>query len=180
MSSYRHPPFEYVLTDAELAKLGEMSLTWAHTEHLIGNCLKKLLAMSDEQASAMVFPLSLEQRIQRLVTLSETESITEIAKAAIWELKAILPAIQMVRNNVVHGVLIRDVNEGNLFHLRSKDRTLTQKNIFEAEEITNFFGEIALTLRYALGVEGSDWRRPLPDRPEIPEFLRNHIPTQKK
>jgi hypothetical protein len=55
-------PFEYSLTDDELRKLGEMLMTWSHTEHTIGNCLKALLKFDDDEAIALVFPLSLDQR----------------------------------------------------------------------------------------------------------------------
>ena len=55
-------PFEYTLTDDELSKLGEMLMTWSHTEHTIGNCLKALLKFDDDEAIALVFPLSLDQR----------------------------------------------------------------------------------------------------------------------
>jgi hypothetical protein len=60
-------PFEYDLTESELAKLGTLSLTWSHTEHMIGNCLKMVLNLSDDDAILMVFPLSLEHRLQRQV-----------------------------------------------------------------------------------------------------------------
>jgi hypothetical protein len=39
-------PFRYEanLTSADFEKLGRLSLRWSHTEHVIANCLKVMLA----------------------------------------------------------------------------------------------------------------------------------------
>ena len=53
-SPYR---FEPTFTDAEYAKLGVLALRWSHIEHILGNCLKVLLRLTDEEAIVIVFPM---------------------------------------------------------------------------------------------------------------------------
>lgn len=177
------PPFEYALSGAELQKLGTLSLTWAQTDDLIGQSLRRALGFGGDEATVMVYPLSQEQRIQRLKKLVELkpQAFNDDAKCALQELSDINPVIQLVRNNVVHAVVISDKNEGALFHLRSKDRTLTKTQVFELEELTNYACHVALSLRFALGDVNTDpWHKPLPDRPQIPDQLRHLVPNRKK
>jgi hypothetical protein len=92
-----------------------------------------------------------------------------------------MKGIQFVRNNVIHAIVLDDLDEGHVFHLRSKRRSLTKAEIFSAEELTNYAAHAAISLRYALGLKDVPGaRRPLPDRPDIPKFLRELIPTRKK
>jgi hypothetical protein len=175
------PPFEYALSAQELQKLGELSLTWSHTEQLIGHCLRNLLRLSGEEAVIVVFPLPLEQRLRRVKELADLAPMSEHMKASLEELLTIMPAIQLVRNNVAHAVLIHDTKDGVLFHLSSKDRTLTKKQIFESEELTNYACHVAMSLRFSLpAMSESGWHKPLPERPAIPDYLRHLFPTRKK
>ena len=50
-------PFRYEawLTPEQYQKLGELSLRWAHIDHILGNCLKTLLTFTDEEAISIVF-----------------------------------------------------------------------------------------------------------------------------
>ena len=89
--------------------------------------------------------------------------------------------IEYVRNNVIHAVMAEDKDQGVLFRLHSKNRSLTKEQVFSSEEISNYAAHAAIALRLALGIEGSpDAQHTLPDRPEIPEFLRELIPIHKK
>jgi hypothetical protein len=172
-------PFEYHLTDDELRKLGEMSLTWSHTEDVIGNCLKALLRFNDQEALDLIFPLGLEQRMRWLKGLKDR--MNEDATWALNELELILKGLHSVRNNVIHGTIIQDTRDGPLFHLKSKDRVVTKDDLFECEEFTNYCAAVAHRLRTAL-------RFPLDasvpstflERPAIPKALREYIPSGKK
>lgn len=66
------PPFvlETSLTPEDYQKVGELAIRWAHVEHMVGNCLKAMLRLSDEEATFIVFPLSLDHRLQRMRDLS--------------------------------------------------------------------------------------------------------------
>jgi hypothetical protein len=172
-------PFSFDLTPEELQKLGEMSLTWSHTEHLVGNCLKVLLRLTNDEAIAMVFPLTLEQRVRRIKMLIDLDTANPDVKIAFEELKVFLPAMQLVRNNVVHATLDNDASSGEiLFRLKSKDKALTKTEIFSAEEISNYVCCVALSLWLAL--LNGPLQRPLPGRPAIPSWLLPHIPIRKK
>jgi hypothetical protein len=80
--------------------------------------------------------------------------------------------IRAVRNNVVHAVLIEEE-----FKMRSNDRTFTKEQIFESEELTNYAGILALTLRHELGEQDPAYNPPdpLPSRPVVPDFLKSYI-----
>jgi hypothetical protein len=73
---------------------------------------------------------------------------------------------------VIHAVLIDEA-----FTMRKNERTFTKEQIFETEELTNYAGVLALTLRRELGERDPayDPPEPLPDRPSVPEFLRPYI-----
>jgi hypothetical protein len=174
--------FEPGLTPEDYQKLGQLSLRWSHTEHVIGNCLKTMLRLTEDEAIAIVFPLSLEQRLSRMRELAKLAPLNAEAAPALVELLYIMPGIQYVRNNVAHAVVIMDPDEkDHRFHLRSKQRSLTKAQIFDTEEITNYAAHVAYSLRFALGVKDNPGaRHALPDRPEIPEFLRASIPIRKK
>ena len=174
-------PFEYALSPEELQRLGKLSLTWSHTEQLVGHCLKDLLRLSNDEAVIMIFPLSLEQRLRRLQELTTLSQMTDEMKTALEELLAIMPAMQLVRNHVAHAVLIHDPTGELQFHLSSKDRTLTKKQIFDSEELSNYACHVAMSLRFSLpSARASGWHKPLPDRPALPDWLLPHIRNRKK
>jgi hypothetical protein len=174
--------FEPELSPDEFMKIGQLSLRWSHTEHIVGNCLRAMLDLSMEEAIIMIFPLSLEHRLRRMKEIAAIRPLNQQAKAALDELQIIMKGIQYVRNSVAHAIVEEHDEEGHVFHLRSKQRTLTKKEIFSAVELTNYAGHVTLALRYALG--GKDFPDghgyTLPERPEIPAFLQELIPTRKK
>jgi hypothetical protein len=173
-------PFEYHLTDQEMQKLGELSLTWSHTDHTIGNCLKAVLNFNDDEAIALIFPLGLEQRVRWLRGL--TDRMNGSAQAALEEFHSVLPGLSAVRNLGVHGVIIADTIDGPLFHLRSKDRILTKDDFFACEEFTNYCARVAYAIRFALfaPADVKGWPLTLPERPEIPGALAPYIQSGKK
>jgi hypothetical protein len=172
-------PFEFHLTDDELRKLGELLLTWSHIEHTIGNCLKAVLKFSDDEAIALIFPLALEHRVRWLRGLPERMNLA--ARMALDEFALLLPGLQAVRNNGIHGVIINDVEDGPLFHLRSKDRTFTKNDLFSCEEFTNYCAHIALSIRSALFYpDDKDLPSILPERPAIPKVLAEFVQFRKK
>jgi hypothetical protein len=173
--------FEPALTDLEYAKLGVLALRWSHIEHILGNCLKVLLRSTDEEAIIMVFPLSADQRAEKIKQLSELQPLPEHAQRAFEELRPVLKDIQYVRNNVVHSIVGEDETDGHVFHLRSKNRSLTKAQVFGTEELTNYAGHLVIALRYGLGFK--DGNPPMeytcPARPEIPDFLKTIIHFKK-
>lgn len=171
-SPYR---FEPDFTDQEYAKLGVLTLRWSHIEHVLGNCLKVLLRLSDEEAVTMVFPLSGAERVSRIAELSKTHHIPEKGLRAFEELKAVLVGLRYVRNNVVHSIVMEDEKEGHVFHLRSKMRSLTKEQVFSVEELTNYAAHLVIAFRYSLGFKGDAHDYSCPERPPIPDFLKPHI-----
>jgi hypothetical protein len=172
-------PFEYNLADDELRKLGEMSLTWSHTDHTIGNSLKAALQFNDDEAMALIFPLALDARVRWLRALPAR--MNQAARAALDEFVAVLPALQAVRNVGVHGVTIQDTKEGSLFHLRSKDRTFTKADLFACEEFTNYCARVAFAIRYALFHSADSNLAPSwPERPAIPKVLEGFVQNRTK
>jgi len=149
--------------------------------HVIGNCLKAMLRLSDEEAIVAIFPLSTHQRLDHMKKIAKLNGLPADAQTALDELRVVMTGIQYVRNNnVVHAIIVDDETEGRVFHLRSK-RTFTHEGRgFATAEWTNYAAHAVLSLRYALGLKGADpgARHPLPDRPEVPEFLRELIPPR--
>lgn len=164
--------FEQELTPDDFQKLGQLSLRWSHTDHIIGNCLKVLLRLTDEEAISVVFPLRAERRLVLLKELGKDKSLPADADRALRELWCIMPALQSIRNNVAHAVVYKSLGDEPTFHSRSKQRSYSRKQIFETEELTNYAAHAALVLRYALGEKGPEGAPgPLPARPPIPKFL---------
>jgi hypothetical protein len=115
--------------------------------------------------------------------LAKIVPLSPRAKASFDELMLVMPGIQYVRNNVVHAIVsIGEIGDDHVFELRSKTRSLTKKQIFSAEELTNYAARAVVSLRYALGPKDGQPAElfPLPDRPEIPKFLQALIPIHKK
>jgi hypothetical protein len=164
--------FEPDLSAEEFMKLGQLSLRWSHIEHVLGHCLKRMLRLTDDEAIIMVFPLSLDQPLRRITELAESTPVDPLALVPINELKLIMPAIQYVRNNVIHAFVTEGEHE---FRLHSKQRTLTKAEVFSAEELTNYAAHVTLALRWALGFKSdpSGHSYTLPERPAIPEFLQS-------
>src|ERR1700730_11196197 len=104
--------FEPALTDLEYAKLGVLALRWSHIEHILGNCLKVLLRLTDEEEIIMVFTLSADQRAEKIKQLSELHPLAQPAQRAFKERRPVLKAIQYVRNNVVHSIVGEDETDG--------------------------------------------------------------------
>ena len=176
-SPYR---FEPLISDQDLSKLGILMLRWSHIEHILGNCLKVMLRITDEEAVVIVFPMTLEQRMNRIDELSKLNPPSDKGAIAFAELKTIMPGIQAVRNNVIHAIVSEHETEGHVFHRRSKMRTMTKAEIFSVEELTNYASHLVLALRYSLGFkEGAPHDYALPGRPDIPEFLRTMIQFPK-
>lgn len=176
-SPYR---FDAELTDQEYAKIGVFALRWSLTEHIIGNCLKVLLRLTDEEAVVIVFPLGIEHRMNRIAELASLNPLPEEARAPFDELKIVMKGIQYVRNGVIHAIVQEDEIEGHVFHLKSKGRAFTKAQVFSTEDLTNYAAHLALSFRYALGFkDGARVVRTWPDRPEIPEFLRSVIQFPK-
>jgi hypothetical protein len=168
-SPYR---YEEWFSPDQFRKLGELVLKWSHLDHVIGNCLGALLKLSPEESAILVFPLSTQDRLDKLKKLAPLHKINADAQAALDALTDVSVYVQQVRNNVVHAVIIDDPKDGILFHLRSKQRWLTIEQVFSTEELTNYASHCAMSLRYALGPKaGPVERHPLPDKPAIPGFF---------
>jgi hypothetical protein len=164
--------FESELSAEDYQTLGRLSLKWSHFEHVIGNCLRVMMRLNEDEAIVVVFPMSLDQRFRHLKELAKLNTLNAEATAALNALTGIIKGIQYVRNGVVHAIAIPDPREGHVFHLRSKQRTLTKAQIFSTEELTNYAAHAAYALRCALGVKDTpDARHTLPERPAIPEFI---------
>jgi hypothetical protein len=164
--------FEPGLSPEDYQTLGTLSLRWSHIDHVIGNCLRVMLRLTEEEAIAIVFPMSLDQRLQKLNELAPLNELNDEAKAALRELAKVMQAIRYVRNSVIHAIVIADDEGGHKFHLRSKQRTLTKEQIFSTDELTNYAAHVVYSLRYALGLKDIPGaRHAMPDRPQVPEFL---------
>jgi len=171
------PPFRFEaqLSPEEFQKIGQLSLQWSHIENIIGTCLRVMQNLSEDEAATKVFGLTLDQRLRKMSELADQKPLNLEAKAAFDELKPVMEGIRYVRNNVAHAMVGED-DSGQFFLLRSRKRSLTKAEIFSTEELTNYTAHLVLALRYALGVENDPSRRwAMPDRPEIPEFLRSII-----
>lgn len=165
--------FEEQFTAEEFQKVGTLSLRWSHIDHIVGNCLKALLGITDEQARVMIFPLSLDNRLKAIAELSEISNVSEETKDLLGKLGPVMKALQYVRNTVIHAVIDRDTQG---FQLRSRKRSIPKEEVFSTEELTNYAAHLALHLRSAIGEkELPPWYQltPLPERPAIPEFLRS-------
>lgn len=77
---------------------------------------------------------------------------------------------------MVHSVAGPNGDNGYVFHLRSKNRSLTIDQVFSTEELTNYASHLVIALRYGLGFkDGAPPEYVCPDRPEIPDFLKTII-----
>lgn len=164
--------YEENLTPADFQKIGELLLRCSHIEHVLGNCLKTLLRLTDDEAVIMVFPLSIEQRFQRIKQAAALVDLNNDAQAALDALTATLKHVQTTRNDLAHGI-IDDRLDKPSFHRRSNQRTVSKEEAFSSEELINYVAHATLALRYALGFKthaGARWT--LPDRPSLPKHLQ--------
>jgi hypothetical protein len=117
----------------------------------------------------------MEQRVHGLVKLRSTMNAD--AQAALDAFCSVRKYLQGIRNCVAHGILINDLDEGTLFHLRSKLRTIKKDDVLACEDLTLYSAIVVMSLRYALGLRGNeDHRRPLPsEAPFIPAVLKEYI-----
>jgi len=122
--------FESELSPEDYQKIGVLSLRWSHIDHVIGNCLKVMLRLSDEEAIVAIFPLSTHQRLDHMKKVAKLNGLPADAQTALDELRVVMTGIQYVRNNVVHAIIVDDETEGHVFHLRSKERSLTKAEVF--------------------------------------------------
>jgi hypothetical protein len=148
-------------------------LTWSHIEHLIANCLKATLGISDDEAIEKVHRKTFDERMIHLRQLQST--MNEDASIAFAAFDAAFEHLQVLRNLVAHCILIDGADDGTLFHLRSKDRTLTKSDVLASEDFTNYCAMVAMSLRYALGIGGGrNSRRKLPSRVKMPYGLQHY------
>ena len=122
--------FEGELTPADFEKLGQLSLRWSHIDHIIGNCLKILLRLNEEEAVAVVFPLATDRRISLLKELARGKPLSTEASHALREPWGIMPALQSIRTNVAHAVVYKSLGDDPLFHYDPKnDHTHEDKSL---------------------------------------------------
>jgi hypothetical protein len=179
--------FEAKLTDQEFERLGRFLTRWSLIDHIIGNCLRRVLQMDPKPANVMVFPLSFDQRFQKIEKIAEIEPLNEKSAALLAELRPLVKAMQYVRNTTVHGIVI-DMEDGSdpLFHLRSKRRQIGKSDLFACEDLINYAAHVVTAFRLSLG-DKDNWPEgqpyALPDRPPLPDFLppecRSFPPTDK-
>lgn len=168
-SPYR---FEPDFSDREYAKIGVLALRWSHIEHILGNCLRVMLRLSEDEAVVMVFPLSGDQRVSRIAELTKLKPLPDSARIAFEELRPVLKGLQYVRNTVVHAIVS---DEGD-FHLRSKRRSLAKSEVFAVEELTNYASHLVLAFRFGLGFkDDAPMDYTCPPRPDIPTFLQSIV-----
>ncbi len=165
--------FEFKFTPKEYEKLGQLSLRWSHIEHVLANCLRSMLRLSNEEAVIVIFEMGAEKRLSHINELTEILALNKDAKAALKEVNWVVPGVRQIRNNVVHTVIMYDDKNQEIFELRSKGRRFTKEQVFASEELTNYAAHAVISLRMALGVFGSEAsRHALPDRPAVPECLK--------
>src|SRR5450759_477925 len=166
--------FEAELTDHEFQKIGQFACRWSVIEHQIGNCLRRLLDLTPKQATSLIFPMSLDVRMQRIESLAKNPPMSVMQVALFQELKQLVKAMRYLRTNVLHGIFIDLGNQEPYFHLRSKGHMVTKAQLFSCEDLINYTSHVTQAFRLTLG-EKEDPRAhdyALPRRPAIPEFLR--------
>jgi hypothetical protein len=169
--------FETNLTAEDFQKIGQLSLRWSHTEHIIANCLKVMLRLTDDESVVMVFPLGLDMRLRRIDVLRKRNPLSPRANAAFDELKWAMEGLKQIRNTVIHAVMLDDARGDAVMLLRSKGRSLAKAQVFDSEELTNYAALAALIIRHELGEKDPPFEPPpLPSRPTIPESLRALFP----
>ena len=147
--------FEERLSPEDYQKIGLLALRRSQIEHIIGNCLRVALRVTDAEAIPIIFSLTVDRRLKNLADLDKIKPFNPEAKEAFSELSAVMKGIQAVRNTAVHAVIdAEDDFRETRFHLRSRGRSITKEDVFATEEITNYAAHAALSLRFALGLKG--------------------------
>ena len=144
--------FEPEFSDQDFAKIGQLTLRWSLMDHTIGNCLRRLLDMSPKTATVLIFPLSLDHRMSHIGRFAELQPLEPMPQALFAELKPLVKAMQYIRNNAVHGIVI-DVGAGEepYFELRSKNRKITKAQLFACEDLINYTAHVVQAFRFSLG-----------------------------
>jgi hypothetical protein len=168
-------PFRYEanFTAKDYETLGKLSLRWSHIDHVIANCLKRLLRLKDDEAQVVVFQLTADQRFDRILELDKLKPLQKNKAArALEELCLLMGGLRQVRNNVAHAVLMHDGTAYQIFESRKTLRTFTKAQILETEELTNYAAHAALVLRDELGdKDPAGAPGPLPSRPKTPPWF---------
>ena len=167
--------FSANLSDQEFQKIGEFACCWAHIEHTVGNCLRRILDLGPKEATIMVFPLSLDQRMTKIEHLLKLTPLDKHGMALFGELKPLIRSQQILRTNILHGVFVDVFEEEEPFwHLRSKNRAVSRQ-IFACEDLINYTAHVVEAFRLSLGneINPQGLAYAVPDRPLIPEFLPN-------
>jgi hypothetical protein len=175
-SEWSTPPIDFDLTPEEKRKLGELSLVWSHTEHVIAKSLKEILKFDDEEAISIIYPMTLDRKLKYIASLSGR--VTARSRTYFQELKSVVKAITQIRNTVAHGVLVNDTKEGTLFRSPSRDRVVSKDDVLGSQEISNYALWIAIGFYHSLDPDES--LSPLPERPEIPKSLQQFVQARKK
>ena len=162
--------FEAGFTSAEFETIGRLALRWAAIEHFVANCLKAMLGLSDEQAIVIVFPLGMEAKLARMNKLAKINPLNANASKGLIELTKVMKALQFVRNNTIHAIVMEGDHS---FELRRDRRSLSKHEVLSTEELTNYAGRVVIFLRHALGDKDTVGGPPAwPTRPTIPAFLQ--------
>ena len=162
--------FEQNFSGDELRKIGQFTLRWSYIEHTVANCLRVLLSMESKPATVMVFPLSLHERMVRIGKLDEFQPMPPEAKALYNELTPLIIGMQYVRNATIHGVFVDFLADEPFWHLRSKNRELTEAQLVSCEELINYTAHVAEAFRISLGGKEAE-RDPLPPKDDPGRFV---------
>jgi hypothetical protein len=73
-SPFRYEP-NFAAKDYET--LGKVMLRWSHIDHVIANCLKRLLRLSEDEGQVIVFQLDSKVRLDRIRKLQKIESVAD-------------------------------------------------------------------------------------------------------
>jgi hypothetical protein len=167
-------PFRYEknFTAEDYETLGKLSLRWSHIDHVLANCLKRLLRVKDDEAQAIVFQLAADYRFDRILELDKLKPLRKKkAVRALEELCLLMGGLRQVRNNVAHAVLMPGEAD-QILESRKTRRGFTKTQIFATEELTNYAAHAALVLRHELGdKDPANAPGPLPRRPQIPDWF---------
>jgi len=174
-SDWSTSPIEFVLTPEEMRKLGELSLVWSHTEHVIAKSLKTILKYNDDEAISIIYPMMLHRKLNYITKLSS--QLSDGPRSYFDERKLGVGAVtELVRNTVAHGVLVNDTKEGTLFRSPSKDWVVSKDDVLRSQEISNYALGIAIAFYRSLDPDVP--LAPLPERPKIPKALQEFLPVR--
>ena len=168
--------FEPEFTPEEFQKIGQFAARWALIEHIVGNCARRVLDLDPKQATVLVFPLSLDARVEMIRRSTRQRPLADDQRAYFDELLPLVRAIQYIRNTTLHGVVIKfQQDDEAFFHLRSRDRKITKTELFACEDLINYTAHVVQAFRISLGEKDHDLWPPinytLPGRPTIPSIL---------